>query len=216
MRSIHEGHGNKIGFYKAFGWLYQNHPRTAIENLRYVTEPLCERKIKRKSKHDANRDGGFELVNAKDEPTEQIVKMPHGYYKDLLNIVVLAMRGELTNPVQHQFTSLNVPPLKRKTRTLKEWESIKETKKKQNEELGEEEAKKRREAGSKQVVAEQAAKAKEERKTKYEADAALLKEKLENDKQFLALYATVSQVFADELAKDASEDFIKLQSGLTY
>lgn len=200
MRSIHEGHKNKIGFYRAFGWLYKNHPRTAVENLRFVVERLCERKIKRKPKK--SNDDGFEVVEAEDEPTELIVKMPHGYYKDLLNIVVLALRNELTNPNLDKFDSLNVPPLKHKTRTKAEWKSIKDGKKKQNEKLGEQEAKQLREAESRGVVAAQARKAKEERRAKRQSDFALLKEKLEHDKSFLALYATVAQIFADELAND--------------
>jgi hypothetical protein len=207
MRSIHEGHGNKFGFYRAFGWLYKYHPRTAVENLRFVTERLCERKIKRKPKNSDNSDEGFELVNTEDGPSEQIVKMPHGYYKDLLNIVVLAMRGELTNPALEKFSSLNVPPVKHKSRTLEEWKSIKAAKTKQNEQLGGEEAKKRREAESQQAAAERALKAKEERKNKRESHLALLKEKLEHDKPFLALYATVAQIFAHELAKDVGEHF---------
>ncbi|KAJ1308717.1 hypothetical protein OPQ81_004408 [Rhizoctonia solani] len=64
MRSIHEGHSNKIGFYRAFGWLYKYHPRTAIENLHFVTERLCERKIKRKAKVPKQGEEDFELVEA--------------------------------------------------------------------------------------------------------------------------------------------------------
>ncbi|KAJ7340670.1 hypothetical protein DFH08DRAFT_963532 [Mycena albidolilacea] len=33
LRSIHDGKAEKEGFYRAFGWLYDNHPRTAITNL---------------------------------------------------------------------------------------------------------------------------------------------------------------------------------------
>ncbi|KDN51032.1 hypothetical protein RSAG8_00661, partial [Rhizoctonia solani AG-8 WAC10335] len=204
MRSIHEGHSNKLGFYRAFGWLYKYHPRTAIENLHFVTERLCERKIKRKTKGPKGGEEDFEIIDAEGEAAEKVAKMPHGYYKDLLNIVVLAMRGELTNPALDKFESLNAPLLKHKTRTRKEWEDIKAAKKKQNEELGVEEAKKRREAESRQSVAAQAQKAKEERKEKRGADRALLKEKLENDKAFLALYAAVAQIFAEVLAKDVA------------
>ncbi|KAH7343728.1 hypothetical protein B0J17DRAFT_643697 [Rhizoctonia solani] len=203
MRSIHEGHSNKIGFYQAFGWLYKYHPRTAVENLRFITERLCERKIKSKAKGPKKEDD-FEMVEAEEDATEKVAKMPHGYYKDLLNIVLLAMRGELTNPALEKFESLNVPLRGRKKRTKQEWENIKAAKKKQNEELGVDEAKKQREAESRQTVAAQAQKAKEEKKGKHDADRALLKEKLENDKSFLALYAAVAQIFADELAKDVA------------
>ncbi|CAE6507737.1 unnamed protein product [Rhizoctonia solani] len=204
MRSIHEGHSNKIGFYQAFGWLYKYHPRTAVENLRFVTERLCERKIKSKAKGPKQGEDDFEMVEAEGEATEKIAKMPHGYYKDLLNIVLLAMRGELTNPALAKFDSLNAPLRECKKRTKQEWETIKAAKKKQNEELGVDEAKKRREAELRQTGAAQAKKAKEEKKEKKDSDRALLKEKLENDKSFLALYTTVAQIFADELAKDVT------------
>ncbi|KAF5317373.1 hypothetical protein D9611_003512 [Ephemerocybe angulata] len=39
LRSIPDGKGNREGFYKAFAWLYENHPRTAIANLRHLAEP---------------------------------------------------------------------------------------------------------------------------------------------------------------------------------
>ncbi|QRW16090.1 hypothetical protein RhiXN_04091 [Rhizoctonia solani] len=202
MRSIHEGHSNKLGFYRAFGWLYKYHPRTAIENLRFVTERLCERKIKRKSKGPRGGDDDFEIVQVEEGEVDKIAKMPHGYYKDLLNIVVLAMRGELTNSALDKFDSLNVPLIKHKTRTKKEWEAIKASKEKQNKELGVETAKKQREEESRQTVAVQSEKAKEERRGRRDANHALLKEKLEHDKSFLALYVAVAQIFAQELGKD--------------
>lgn len=50
---------------RAFGWLYEHHPRTAIANLSQLVAPVCV--IKSKS-----------------------TRMPHGYWKDLLNILALA------------------------------------------------------------------------------------------------------------------------------
>jgi hypothetical protein len=49
----------------AFGWLYEHHPRTAIVNLSQLIAPVCV--VKSKS-----------------------AQMPHGYWKDLLNILALA------------------------------------------------------------------------------------------------------------------------------
>ncbi|EPS98363.1 hypothetical protein FOMPIDRAFT_41926 [Fomitopsis schrenkii] len=69
-RSIHDGKGEREVFYQAFGWLYEHHPRTAIENLPRLVEPLCTRPRKSEA-------------------------MPHGYWKDLLNIVALAALDEL-------------------------------------------------------------------------------------------------------------------------
>ncbi|KAF8058605.1 hypothetical protein FPV67DRAFT_1565466 [Lyophyllum atratum] len=70
IRSIHDGKGDKELFYRAFAWLYNNHPRTAISNLRFLVEPVCTTP---KSKQG----------------------LAHGYGKDLLNIIALAAVDEL-------------------------------------------------------------------------------------------------------------------------
>lgn len=72
LRSIHDGVGDKELFYRAFGWLYDNHPRTAISNLHNLLTPVCVSKKK---------EGG----------------KTHGYWKDLLNILALATVDELSN-----------------------------------------------------------------------------------------------------------------------
>ncbi|KAG9078898.1 hypothetical protein FS749_009042 [Ceratobasidium sp. UAMH 11750] len=199
MRSIHEGHSNKTGFYHAFGWLYKKHPRTAIENLRFIVERLCERKIKRKPKIN---DSGFEIVDAEEAPTEEIVKMPHGYYKDLLNILVLALRDELGDPTIAEFKSLNVPLTQRTTRNKVGRDRIKNTKQQQNKNLGVEKAKQLRAKESRKAMAANAKMAKSKRRKKRGVDFAVLRSKLEHDKAFLALYSTIAQIFADALAND--------------
>ncbi|KAK0197089.1 hypothetical protein F5146DRAFT_1099404 [Armillaria mellea] len=72
LRSVPDGKGEKEAFYHAFGWLYDNHPRTAISNLHLLYEPVC---FNVKNKDDTGR--------------------AHGYWKDLLNILALATVGEL-------------------------------------------------------------------------------------------------------------------------
>ncbi|KAJ7472643.1 hypothetical protein FB451DRAFT_1036014 [Mycena latifolia] len=72
LRSIHDGKSEKEGFYRAFGWLYDNHPRTAIANLHLLVEPVGVK---------PGKEGG----------------LSHGYYKDLLNILALATVDELSN-----------------------------------------------------------------------------------------------------------------------
>jgi Domain of unknown function (DUF2828) len=51
--------------FRAFGWLYEHHPRTAIANLSQLVSPVCVVKSKRS-------------------------RLSHGYWKDLLNILALA------------------------------------------------------------------------------------------------------------------------------
>ncbi|KAG7452469.1 uncharacterized protein BT62DRAFT_879605 [Guyanagaster necrorhizus] len=80
LRSVPDGKGEKEAFYRqwlifsfsAFGWLYDNHPRTAISNLHLLYEPVC---FNDKIKNDTGR--------------------AHGYWKDLLNILALATVDEL-------------------------------------------------------------------------------------------------------------------------
>ncbi|KAJ6561690.1 hypothetical protein B0H19DRAFT_1142314 [Mycena capillaripes] len=72
LRSIHDGKSEKEAFYRAFGWLYDNHPRTAISNLHLLVEPVCLK-------------------------SDQEKGLAHGYWKDLLNILALATVDELSN-----------------------------------------------------------------------------------------------------------------------
>ncbi|KAJ7603820.1 hypothetical protein FB45DRAFT_1013854 [Roridomyces roridus] len=64
-----KGKADHETFYRAFGWLYDNHPRTAITNLPLLVTPVC------------GKEG----------------KLSHGYWKDLLNILALATVDELSN-----------------------------------------------------------------------------------------------------------------------
>ncbi|KAK1236294.1 hypothetical protein PQX77_000455 [Marasmius sp. AFHP31] len=70
LRSIHEGKSERNAFYRAFGWLYENHPRTAILNLHMLVAGVCPNK------------------------TQPELRRSHGYWKDLLNILGLATTAE--------------------------------------------------------------------------------------------------------------------------
>ncbi|KAF9479389.1 hypothetical protein BDN70DRAFT_878871 [Pholiota conissans] len=84
LRSIHDGVGDKELFYRAYGWLYDNHPRTAIANLHHLVTPVC-------------------VSGKKNAPAKA-----HGYWKDLLNIVALACVDELSD-IPTQATFLHAP-----------------------------------------------------------------------------------------------------------
>ncbi|KIY49141.1 hypothetical protein FISHEDRAFT_41995 [Fistulina hepatica ATCC 64428] len=77
LRSIHDGTSDKDAFYRAFGWLFQKHLRTAITNLRMLVEPVCKRP-------GLGRGGS------------------HGYWKDLLNILSLATIDALEPSLREQ------------------------------------------------------------------------------------------------------------------
>ncbi|EEB97578.1 hypothetical protein MPER_03073, partial [Moniliophthora perniciosa FA553] len=80
LRSIHDGKSEKEAFYRAFSWLYKNHPRTAISNLNMLVAPACVRKSNKIDKATGKKKQVF---------------MSHGYWKDLLNILALATTNEL-------------------------------------------------------------------------------------------------------------------------
>ncbi|KAJ2932539.1 hypothetical protein H1R20_g4568, partial [Candolleomyces eurysporus] len=86
-RSIPDGKGSRDAFYKAFGWLYENHPRTAIANIHLLADAV--------------------VVNPK---TNSAVS--HGYWKDLLNILSLATTNSLT-PDTNPSSALTKPAQKR-------------------------------------------------------------------------------------------------------
>ncbi|VDC05994.1 unnamed protein product [Peniophora sp. CBMAI 1063] len=150
VRSIHDGKGEKEVFYRAFGWLYKNHPRTAIQNLPLLVTPACSR--------------------GKSEDAS----MPHGYWKDLSNILALAARDELT-PHQKPFWFLHSPRhdwREQKRARERGWVSFPREKEKKAEALG---------VRQKGLVG-----------------------KLESNHAFRALYIMVARLFAGQLVKDLS------------
>lgn len=64
---------NLSSFHRAYGWLFDNHPRTAILNLPLLIKPVCTIPPKKGRKQEAKS---------------------HGYWKDLLNILALATVDE--------------------------------------------------------------------------------------------------------------------------
>lgn len=102
-RSIHLGKSTRKVFYRAAGWLAQNHPRTLLANLAWLSQPVIEKKKK-------EEDG--ELVSAEPEndvDSPHIVEygMSHGYWKDILNILALGANGKL-DPLADPSDVLNV------------------------------------------------------------------------------------------------------------
>ncbi|KFA63618.1 hypothetical protein S40285_03195 [Stachybotrys chlorohalonatus IBT 40285] len=100
-RSIHLGQGSKMVFYRCAGWLYKNHPQTLVANLKWLSRPVIQKKV---TKTNAEGDDvvlveAADVVDNKeeDEMTKHDVKhgVAHGYWKDLLNLLVLAVNNKL-------------------------------------------------------------------------------------------------------------------------
>ena len=85
-RSIHLGKSSRNTFYRAVGWLAENHPLTLVTNLPWLVRPLIPKKAPKKApkkdekKEDESKDiemvdakdsdSDFELVDVKDEDLE--------------------------------------------------------------------------------------------------------------------------------------------------
>ncbi|WWC63850.1 uncharacterized protein I303_106455 [Kwoniella dejecticola CBS 10117] len=121
-RSIHEGKGWREGFYRALAWVWDNHPRTLLENLHVIVDPTCERprdlkrdadkKKRREAAAGASDDGILELddegsIDIPTEEEEQYPARPHGTFKDLIDLLILHINGQLTTTYKGDLTALD-------------------------------------------------------------------------------------------------------------
>ncbi|MCJ1473921.1 hypothetical protein MMC13_002577 [Lambiella insularis] len=93
-RSIHLGKGEQESFYRCLGWIKAQHPETALRNLPWLFRPVIEKKVKKEDDEDAMVVIEKEEVSA-DTKFNVPYGVSHGYWKDLLNILVLAVNDEL-------------------------------------------------------------------------------------------------------------------------
>jgi hypothetical protein len=101
-RSIHLGKSSRVASYKAFGWLADNHPLTLLVNLPWLVRPIIMKKAPKPEGEEGKSKGDeedFDMVDVDEaDPTKaQDVKngLSHGYWKDLLNLVVFAANDQL-------------------------------------------------------------------------------------------------------------------------
>ncbi|KAF2691672.1 hypothetical protein K458DRAFT_411394 [Lentithecium fluviatile CBS 122367] len=120
-RSIHLGKANKIAAYKAFGWLAENHPNTLLTNLSWLVRPVIEKKKAQKATADKpvgkerpdvkmsnakepskTDEDEFDMIDADEAAPSDPAKahdvrfgVSHGYWKDLLNLVVFSANDQL-------------------------------------------------------------------------------------------------------------------------
>ncbi|KAE9965621.1 hypothetical protein BLS_007498 [Venturia inaequalis] len=115
-RSIHLGKGTRPGAYRALGWLYQHHPQTFIANLIWLVRPVINLKPAKKDDAEENKKGGsavksddeFDVIGtAEGLPTNPAAVGAsttlydvdnggaHGYWKDLPNLLALAVNDQL-------------------------------------------------------------------------------------------------------------------------
>ncbi|KAK4167476.1 hypothetical protein QBC43DRAFT_367539 [Cladorrhinum sp. PSN259] len=100
-RSIHLGKSSRTVFYRCAGWLAEYHPLTLIKAIQWLSRPVIPKKVEKKGEED--KDDDMVLVDAmdageEDERTRFDVKdgVSHGYWKDMLNLLVMAANDKLT------------------------------------------------------------------------------------------------------------------------
>jgi hypothetical protein len=97
-RSIHLGKSNRVASYKAFGWLAEYHPLTLLTNLPWLVRPVITKKAPKAEGADDNAD--FDMVEPDDADPANAhdvqYGVSHGYWKDLLNLVVFAANDQLS------------------------------------------------------------------------------------------------------------------------
>ena len=92
-RSIHLGKGDKETFYRCLGWMKVAHPRTLLTNLPWIFRSTIEKKVKKEAE---NAPVMVESDTAKSNNQHDVLHgVSHGYWKDLLNILVLAVNEKL-------------------------------------------------------------------------------------------------------------------------
>ncbi|THH27836.1 hypothetical protein EUX98_g6351 [Antrodiella citrinella] len=146
-------------FYRAWGWLYEHHPRTAIQNLHLLVKPVCK----------IDRAGHL---------------APHGYWKDLLNLVCLVALDQIKD---------RWPTFLHSRVNYADHESRDETPKLKQKRAPEEVL---------ATVARERAEAKERRAERHRELHRNISQKLESDPRFRALYIAVARLFADQLVAD--------------
>lgn len=109
-RSIHLGKSSRHTFYRCAGWLFQKHPATLITNLRWLSRPVIQKRVERKEGEDPEKAVFVEVAEVdENDPAHYDVRngVSHGYWKDLVNILALAVNGKL-DPLANPKDILNV------------------------------------------------------------------------------------------------------------
>ena len=138
-RSIHLGKASRLKFYRAIGWLAERHPLTLLTNLPWLVRPIISKKASVESTargavtgndKGAESDDEFVMIDEKTQPEDLSQKVyadhsnefdvkygvAHGYWKDLLNLLALAVNDQLNDNTDPKAV-LNVARQRQKNRT---------------------------------------------------------------------------------------------------
>lgn len=217
-RSIHNGKGDKMVFYRCLGWLRDHHPRTLLENLDWLVRPVALKKLV----VEKEGEEGTVVVEMKDvvEVDEDDVTRfdvkdggAHGYWADLLHVLHLAVQDKLlfgVDPAKQLFPDKAIKdkkvreddddaPSSKRRKTFKKGEEPKEpteTAKEKAQRLAQS-AKNHRQ----NILAQkQAAKDAKHQKEKKDHDNFLAK--FNDDQFYRALHLKVARIFVEQIQRD--------------
>lgn len=191
-RSIHLGKSTRKTFYRAAGWLAQNHPLTLVANLEWLYRPVIEKKAP-KTEGAADEDDMVTVESEPDEndPAKHDVQhgVSHGYWKDLLNILAIAANGKLTGK-SNPSDVLNIEKSVNRTRNQKNRKNMRKVA-----------------SGMRQLhisnknLTPEACAAKLRRECRQDRHAAAIA-MFKRDPVYRTLHLTVARLFAEQLQKD--------------
>jgi hypothetical protein len=143
-RSIHLGKSDRLVSYKAFGWLAEKHPLTLLKNLTWLVRPVIQKTVPKPDTKEiektedkekvSNEDDDFDMVDAEemgdttsslDQTHDVRYGVSHGYWKDILNILVFAANDMLTAKGDHKSLLNQHPDKTASGKRTREWDAIK-------------------------------------------------------------------------------------------
>lgn len=206
-RSIHLGKGEKETFYRCIGWMKDEHPQTVLINLQWMFRSVIEKKVKEKTEDEAVV---VEQVGSTPDDYEVLHGVSHGYWKDLLNLLVLSAQdklGVLENP-RDVLNEKNEQPRysdRKYRRRNKVRKREGQNKAKQIDKLVDKE-RKERDDRIKAAVETNYKQRELAKASKHGQEAARHKKLLERWKApfYRALHLTVARLFAEQLKKDVA------------
>nr|KIR49849.1 hypothetical protein I312_00941 [Cryptococcus bacillisporus CA1280] len=217
-RSIHEGKGFKDGFYRAMAWLWDEHPRTFIENLHLIVDHTCpppinekkeSKKRQKREKQQLKKGDVLELndmgdIDLGEEIPSQYSSRPHGTFDDLLDLLVLHINGQLSTSFSGKLTAVDETLAPNISADLFKQSRIQGRTTSKRDRQGflniiiEAKKREKKDADDFQAKLWKAPTLSE----KHQLLSSRLQAALTNDKKFQALYITVLRIFHSYLAED--------------
>ena len=218
-RSIHLGKADKVTFYRCLGWMKDSHPKTVITSLSWIFRSTIEKKVKTEDE-DApvivSDVGVSDAGESNDNEYDVKHGVSHGYWKDLLNLLVLAVNNGLDvlgdprsilnkkNDQQRKLKKPNVEAMHGRKRRKRNSQQI--TKSSPNAKSEEKPRQQRLEENAEYTM-KQKQEAKEKKHHEEASRYANAIKMLENP-FYHALHLTVARLFAEQLIKD--RDLLRL------